>query len=371
VKFLIEQSRLNTAIATVAGAVERRNTIPILSNVLVTAAKGTITLVGTDLDLEIAVEAQATTIQEGSTTISAATLRDIARKLPAGAEIEFAMDKEGQAATLKSGRSRFNLYCLPASDFPRISTGDFSHNFVMTGEAVVGLLEKVQFAISTEETRFYLNGIYFHTADDAGPKLRAVATDGHRLGRHQIDAVDGSEGMPGVIIPKKAVAQILSLADGVKEPVEISISDTKIRFGLPGVTFVSKLIDGTFPDYDRVIPRGNNKIALVDSKTLAQATDRVTTLSSERGRAVKFSIEPGQITLAVNNPDAGAAVDQIDANFEGEPIDVGFNARYVADVLSVLGAGEIRIAMEDNGSPTVFTSDKAVGFLAVLMPLRV
>jgi DNA polymerase-3 subunit beta len=271
-----------------------------------------------------------------------------------------------------SGRSNFRLQCLPQSDFPELSAGSFSHIFRIESALLKGLIDKTQFAISTEETRYYLNGIYLHTIEaDRALKLRAVATDGHRLARAEVDAPAGSEGMPGIIIPRKTVSELQKLVDDPDIAVTIELSDTKIRFTIGSVVLTSKLIDGTFPDYQRVIPTGNDKKLVIDRQTFAQAVDRVSTVSSERGRAVKLSIADGQVTLSVNNPDSGSATEEIPADYASDPIEIGFNAKYLLDVAGQLSGSEARFMLADAGSPTVINDMADEQALYVLMPMRV
>ncbi|BCH33250.1 DNA polymerase III subunit beta [Mesorhizobium sp. L-8-10] len=371
-KFTIKAKPFADAVTAVGNVSERRNTIPILSNMVVEAATGMVTLRATDLDLELTLTAPADVTDPGVTTVPARLLSDIARKFPGGSDIAFTMS-DSQSVTVSSGRSRFGLHTLPVEDYPSFAAGDFANEFHLTGEALFSLFEQVQFAISTEETRYYLNGIYLHTMDDGGRSvLRAVATDGHRLARGQVEAPSGSAGMKGIIIPRKTVGEILKLAKAAGQgEVAVETSDTKIRLSFGGTVIASKLIDGTFPDYERVIPKANNRFAKVDSKTLSLAADRVATISSERGKAVKMSIEPGQMKLVVNNPDSGDAEEMIDIDYDADPLEIGFNANYLKDVLAVMGPGETTVNLEDAGSPALFTNEKAKDLLIVLMPMRV
>ena len=290
-RVILERSNLLKSLNHVHRVVERRNTIPILSNVLLSAEGASLEMKATDLDLEVTEATPAKVERGGATTVPAHLLYDIVRKLSDGAEVMLKTDEDGNAMTVTSGRSSFRLQCLPQSDFPELSAGSFSHIFRLDSVALKGLIEKTQFAISTEETRYYLNGIYLHTHEVGGKlKLRSVATDGHRLARAEIDAPAGSEGMPGIIIPRKTVSELQKLVDDPDVAVTTELSDTKIRFTIGSVVLTSKLIDGTFPDYQRVIPTGNDKKLIIDRQSFAAAVDRVSTISSERGRAVKLSI---------------------------------------------------------------------------------
>lgn len=368
----LERSNLLKSLNHVHRVVERRNTIPILSNVLLSATDASLQLKATDLDLEVTESTAATVEQAGATTVPAHLLYDIVRKLPDGAEVMLKVDESGNSMTVMSGRSSFRLQCLPQADFPELSAGTFTHVFRLPSDHLKGLIEKTQFAISTEETRYYLNGIYFHTHEDGGKlTLRSVATDGHRLARADVEAPSGSEGMPGIIIPRKTVSELQKLVDAPDVQVTTELSDTKIRFTIGSVILTSKLIDGTFPDYQRVIPTGNNKQLVIDRQAFAQAVDRVSTISSERGRAVKLSISSGQVTLTVNNPDSGSATEEIVADYDADPIEIGFNAKYLLDVAAQLSGGEARFMLADAGSPTLIHDTSDAHALYVLMPMRV
>ncbi|RUV72587.1 MAG: DNA polymerase III subunit beta [Mesorhizobium sp.] len=371
-RVVLERSNLLKSLNHVHRVVERRNTIPILSNVLLSAEGTTLEMKATDLDLEVTEATPAKVERGGATTVPAHLLYDIVRKLADGAEVMLKSDEDGNAMTVTSGRSSFRLQCLPQSDFPELSAGSFSHIFRLDSVALKGLIEKTQFAISTEETRYYLNGIYLHTHDADGKlKLRSVATDGHRLARAEIDAPAGSEGMPGIIIPRKTVSELQKLVDDPNVAVTTELSDTKIRFTIGSVVLTSKLIDGTFPDYQRVIPTGNDKKLIIDRQSFAAAVDRVSTISSERGRAVKLSIGEGQVTLAVNNPDSGSATEELAADYSSDAIEIGFNAKYLLDVAAQLTGTEAKFMLADAGSPTLIHDMADETTLYVLMPMRV
>ncbi|MDH5798926.1 MAG: DNA polymerase III subunit beta, partial [Paracoccaceae bacterium] len=302
-KFTIERASLLKTLSHVQSVVERRNTIPILSNVKLDAASGRVGLNATDMDLDIVDQAPANVSEPGATTAPAHTLYDIVRKLPEGAEVELATDKGGDKLVLKSGRSRFQLSTLPTDEFPVMSGGDLPNSFTLGAGDLRSLIDRTRFAISTEETRYYLNGIYLHAADGASGKvLRAVATDGHRLASVEVACPKGAEKMPGVIVPRKTVGELRKLIEDSGDDIAISLSDAKIQFAFDGATLTSKLIDGTFPDYERVIPEGNDKDLEVDCKAFADAVDRVSAISSEKSRAVKLKLEKGVIELSAQSP---------------------------------------------------------------------
>ena len=368
----LEQSNLLKALAHVHRVVERRNTIPILSNVLLRSEGNELHLKATDLDLEIFEKTPAVVEQAGSTTVPAHMFYEIVRKLQGGSEVMLSIDGDDTNMKLTSGRSQFTLQMLPESDFPDISAGDFSHSFAMATGEVRKLIDHTQFAISTEETRYYLNGIFLHTVEDEGNTvLRAVATDGHRLARSQGAAPDGASGMPGIIIPRKTVGEIQRLVEDPDAAVHVELSDTKIRLSVGETVLTSKLIDGTFPDYNRVIPAGNDKKLVMDRQTFASAVDRVSTISSDRGRAVKLQLSDGQMVLSVNNPDSGTAEEEIAVEYSDDALDVGFNSRYLLDITNQLSGDEATFMLSDPGSPTLIRDSKEDDAIYVLMPMRV
>jgi len=371
-KVTVERSQLLKALGHVHRVVERRNTIPILSNVLMSAGVMGLKLKATDLDIEVVETVPADVGMQGSTTVPAHVIYDIVRKLPDGAQVSLETTGETGQMTLRSGRSRFTLQTLPETDFPDITSGEMPHVFTLKSGDLKRLIDKTQFAVSTEETRYYLNGIYFHTLEVEGKALlRAVATDGHRLARVETPAPSGAVGMPGVIVPRKAVAEVQKLLEGGDVDVGVELSATKIRLTVGDVVLTSKLIDGTFPDYGRVIPSGNDKLLHVNRGEFAVSVDRVATISSERGRAVKLSMADGRMVLSVTNPDSGSATEEIEVDYDAAPLDIGFNARYLLDITAQLDSDTALFKLADPGSPTVIMDREGSSALYVLMPMRV
>jgi DNA polymerase-3 subunit beta len=369
----IERSELIKSLGHVQSVVERRNTIPILSNVLIQAASGAIRLSATDLDLEIVESAPAEVGQDGATTAPAHMLYDIVRKLPDGSQLEIEQGPDEHRLSVRCGRSQFTLQALPAEEFPDLSGGELDRTFKLPAADVKRLIEKTRFAISTEETRYYLNGIYLHEVAAEGGEtwLRAVATDGHRLAQVQLALPQGAAGMPGIIVPRKTVLELHKLIESADGDIEISLSAAKIRFSFGPAVLTSKLIDGTYPDYERVIPKDNAKTMQVDARQFAQAVDRVSTISSEKGRAVKLNLDGDRLILSVNNPDSGSAVEELTATYDGDALDIGFNARYLLDITSQLGSDTARFLLADAGSPTIVKDSEDDSALYVLMPMRV
>src|SRR6201996_5949381 len=376
-KLTIERAALLRALGHVQSAVERRNTIPILSNVLLSAERDRLTFSATDLDMEIIDEATAQVDQPGQITAPAHTLYEIVRKLPEGADVVLACTGEDPRLTVSAGRSRFNLPVLPAGDFPVMTSDGMSGGMAVDVNDLIRLIDKTRFAISTEETRYYLNGLYVHAVvEDGVSKLRAVATDGRRLALAEMPAPEGFSGTPGVIIPRKTINEARRLMDDAGETVTMGVSAQKIRFGFDHAAMTSKVIDGSFPPYERVIPRENKRVMTLDNALFAAAVDRVATISTEQSRAVKLAIESGRMILTVRNMDAGQAVEELEVDYDGEPFEIGFNARYILDVTSQIGGdiAEFRFAEHAGGAtvldPTLVLDPTDAGVQYVLMPVR-
>ena len=374
-KVTVERAELLKSLSHVHRVVERRNTIPILANVLMRGGSDGLELKATDLDLEVVESVPAEIEQGGATTVPAHVLYDIVRKLPDGAQVQLEAGGDRGTLLVRAGRARFTLQTLPEADFPDLAAGEFSHSFKLKASEFRRLVDKTQFAISTEETRYYLNGIYLHVAEPGAgrtkPTLRAVATDGHRLAQAELDAPEGTTGLPGVIIPRKTVAEVQKLLEDKDAEVTVSLSTTKIRVAVGAIVLTSKLIDGTFPDYGRVIPAGNDKLLMVDKSDFAAAVDRVSTVSSERGRAVKLALSDGKLVLSVTNPDSGSATEELEVDYSAEPLEIGFNSRYLLDITAQLEGDTAELKLADPGSPTLVRDSTKSDALYVLMPMRV
>jgi len=371
-KATIERATLLRCLSRVQFVVERRNTIPILSNVLIEAdAGGTLKVMATDLDLQVVETMSAVSVDApGATTVSAHLLFDIARKLPDGSQVS--LETADNRMAIKAGRSRFSLPTLPRDDFPVIVEGDLPTSFEIPARTLAELIDRTRFAISTEETRYYLNGIFLHVTDE---DLKAAATDGHRLARYTIKRPDGAEGMPDVIVPRKCVAELRKLIEEALDTnVEIELSASKIRFtlgGENGVVLTSKLIDGTFPDYTRVIPTGNDKLLKLDPRSFYEGVDRVATIATEKTRAVKMAVEPDKVTLSVTSPDNGTAAEELAAAYSSPALEIGFNANYLKDILGQIDGDTVELHLADAGAPTLIRQDESSKALYVLMPMRV
>ena len=366
-KATIERATLLKSLSHVQSVVERRNTIPILSNVLIDAREdGSIRLMATDLDLQVDEAVPANVSQPGATTVSAHTFFDIVRKLPEGSQVELAA-ADGKMQ-VNAGRARFNLSTLPRDDFPVIAEGDLPTRFELPAATLRQIIDKTRFAISSEETRYYLMGIFLHLADD---QLKAAATDGHRLARVTVPKPDGSDGMPDVIVPKKCVGELRKLLDEVEGTVEVSLSPTKVRFVLGHAVLTSKLIDGTFPDYNRVIPTANDKLLKLDPKSFSSGVDRVSTIASEKTRAVKMAVDRDRVTLSVTSPENGTAAEELAADYSADGLEIGFNARYLLDILGQIDGDSVEVHLADAAAPTLLRENDKSSALYVLMPMRV
>jgi DNA polymerase-3 subunit beta len=373
-KLKADRATLIKALAHIQSVAEKRNTIPILANVLIEVADGKLTLTATDMEIAVVEAMPAATSRDGKTTAPAATLYEIVRKLPDGAEVELDFAGGDAHLALRAGRYATSLVTLPTDDFPSMTAGQLPHKFHLTALALRGLIDRTRFAISTEETRYYLNGIYFHAADgEDGRVLRAVATDGHRLARVEEPLPEGAGSMPGVIVPRKTVAELRKLLEEASGDVACALSDTRIQFTVGNVTLTSKLIDGTFPEYERVIPRDNEKILRVGKKDFAEAVARVAAISSERSRPVKMSLARDLLVLSAASPEQGTASEELDGDritYEFSPLEIGFQARYLNDITDQIG-DTVEFLFSDGSAPTVVRESGDPTALYVLMPMRV
>jgi DNA polymerase-3 subunit beta len=371
-KISIERGTLLKALAQAQSVVERRNTIPILANVLIEAEGETVSFRATDLDIEVLDKVKAQVEKAGATTVSAVMLHEIVRKLPDGSLVNLVDDGAAGRLTVQAGRSTFSLATLPREDFPVMASSEYTSNFSCPAPVLRRLFDKAKFAISTEETRYYLNGVYLHVSDgEDGKVLRCVATDGHRLARIDAELPMGAEEMPGVIVPRKTVGEMRKLLDDDEMKIAVSVSETKVRFATPEITLTSKVIDGTFPDYTRVIPQGNTKRLEVDATEFAQAVDRVATVSSERSRAVKLSLEEDRLILSVNAPDSGAAEEELAVAYSDERLEIGFNAKYLLEIASQVDRENAVFLFNSSGDPTLMREGGDTSAVYVVMPMRV
>jgi DNA polymerase-3 subunit beta len=371
-KLSIERAILLKAVSQAQSVVERRNTIPILANVLIEAKGDNVSFRATDLDIEILDRVTGVVERPGTSTVSAVTLHEIVRKLPDGSLVTLADDGASGRLTVEAGRSNFSLATLPKEDFPEMTTSEYTVDFTVSVMTLRRLFDKSKFAISTEETRYYLNGVYLHVAKgDDGDVLRCVATDGHRLARIDADLPENAKQMPGIIVPRKTVGEVRKLLDDDDAQIVVSVSETKVRFVTQDVTLTSKVIDGTFPDYSRVIPSGNTRKLEVDAADFAKAVDRVATVSSERSRAVKMSLDEDRLILSVNAPDSGAAEEELAVAYRDEKLEIGFNAKYLLEIASQVDRENAVFLFNSSGDPTLMREGNDTSAIYVVMPMRV
>lgn len=370
-KLVIDRGVLLKALGHIQSVVEKRGTIPILSNVKLTSSGGTLALTATDMDIAVVETVPAHVQEEGAITVPAHTFYEIIRKLPDGLEVEIATT-ENNKISIRAGQSSFSLSTLPVDDFPVMAEGEFESSFVLTVSELSTLLDKTRFAISTEETRYYLNGIYFHIAGgDDGKVLRTVATDGHRLAKLEVAMPAGSDNMSGVIIPRKTIAELKKLLESQPGEVEVSVSENKIRFVCGQAILVSKLIDGTFPDYQRVIPTGNDKIMEVNAKAFTAAVDRVSVIASDKSRGVKLQLESGKLTLSANSPENGTASESLEVQYSADDIEIGFNSRYLLEMMAQIEGETAQFVFADSNAPALVRDSVDIQALYVVMPMRV
>ena len=373
-KFKADRATLLRALAHVQSVVEKRNTIPILANVMIAVRDGKLTLTATDMEIAVVEDVAAATSRNGACTAPASTLYEIVRKLPDGAEVELDCPGGDAQLALRAGRYATSLVVLPTEDFPSMTAGTLPHKFALPAHTLRALIDRTRFAISTEETRYYLNGIYLHAGESDGvPVLRAVATDGHRLARVEEPLPEGAASMPGVIVPRKTINELRKLLDEVTSDVEVALSDTRIQFRVGAITLTSKLIDGTFPEYERVIPRDNDKVLRVGKKDFSDAVARVAAISSERSRPVKLSLARDLLVLSASSPEQGTATEELDADrvkYESGPLEIGFQARYLNDITDQI-TDQVEFRFADGAAPTVVQDAADSSALYVLMPMRV
>ena len=376
-KFKADRATLLKALAHIQSVAEKRNTIPILANARIEVKDGKLSFTATDMEIAVVEEvAVIEALSDGATTAPAATLYEIVRKLPEGAEVELEQPGGDAPLALRAGRYATSLVTLPTDDFPSMTAGTLPHAFHLPANTLRGLIDRTRFAISTEETRYYLNGIYLHTAEgEAGRVLRAVATDGHRLARVEEPEPDGASGMPGVIVPRKTVTELRKLLDEESGDVGIGLSDTRIQFRVGPIQLTSKLIDGTFPEYERVIPKDNDKVMRVGNQEFSAAVSRVAAISSERSRPVKLSVSRDLLTLSAASPEQGTATEELDdgqVQYASGPLEIGFQARYLADITDQIAPSKaVEFCFSDGAAPTIVRDADDPSALYVLMPMRV
>ncbi|MCY3983143.1 MAG: DNA polymerase III subunit beta [Roseovarius sp.] len=370
-KINIEKDALLKALQQIQSVVDSRATIPVLENVLIETDGDNVMLRATDLDLEVINRVAAMIEVAGATTVSAKTLLEITRKLPPGSLVTLSTDDVSGRLEVVAGRSNFKLATLPKEDFPEIATSEFTAEFEASATDLNHVFGKSQFAISNEETRYYLNGVFLHASDtDYGKVLRCVATDGHRLARIDVELPDGAEDIPGVIVPRKTVTELLRVVENTEQKIKVYISETKIRFVSENIILTSKVIDGNFPDYNRVIPVQNNRRMEVNQGELYNAVDRVSSISSDRSSAVKFSVGNDALFLSVNALEKGMAEETVQVSYSDEPIEIGFNWKYILEIVKQIDRDNVVFLFNTSANPALLQEGNDKSSLYVVMPMR-
>ena len=374
-EFKINSTDLLKALSHIHGIVEVRHTLPILSNIILEAKDDKLILSSTNLDIYCSDKIKAEVLQSGEVSVSAVTFFEIIKRLPSGSEVLMIMEEGENEIRLTCGRSKFNLSTLKTDDFPIISDSDLSTNFVLSADELIRIIDKTKFAVSNEETRYYLNGIFLHKAERNSIQfLRAVATDGHRLAQYDIPLPQGAEDITGIIIPKKTIYELRKVLDDANGDVSVSLNENKIKFSFNDLKVVSKVIDGTFPDYTKVIPQKNDKNFKTNNSDLKNAIDRVSAVAANeesKSKAIKFCIENNALSLSVESQSKGSANEMIDVNYSGDKVDIGFNSKYIIDICNEVDGDEISISLSDSISPAIILDKTDENLFFVLMPMRI
>ncbi len=374
-EFKINSSDLLKALSHIHGIVEVRHTLPILSNVILEAKDNELILSSTNLDIYCADKIKADVLNPGEISVSAITFFEIIKRLPSGSEVIMAMDEGENEITLKCGRSKFKLSTLKIDDFPIISDNDLSTNFILSADELIRIIDKTKFAVSNEETRYYLNGIFLHKAERNSIQfLRAVATDGHRLAQYDIPLPQGAEEINGIIIPKKTIFELRKVLDDANGDVAISLNENKIKFNFNNLKIISKVIDGTFPDYTKVIPQNNDKKFKTNNYDLKNAIDRVSAVAANeesKSKAIKLSLDNNKLNLSVESQSKGSANEEIDISYNGDKVDIGFNSKYIIDICNEVDGEEVDISLLDSISPAIILDKTDENLFFVLMPMRI
>ena len=373
--FRVNSTELLRALSHIHGIVEVRHTLPILSNIIITTHDNLLSLSSTNLDIFCSDDLEAEVGQNGSTSVSAATFYEIVKRLPSGSEIHASLSEEDSTLNLKCGRSKFNLTTISPDDFPKISHDDLNIQFVLSATELKRMIDKTKFAISNEETRYYLNGVFLHqTQKNSIDILRAVATDGHRLAQYDIPLPQGAKDMNGIIIPKKMIQELRRVLDDATGDINIQLNENKIKFSFNNMQIISKVIDGTFPDYTKVIPQSNDKSITTNNEELKKAIDRVSAVAineETKSKAIKLIIESNKISLSVDSTSRGSAIEEIDLDYNNEKVEIGFNSRYLIDICNEIDGDKINLKFLNSTSPAIILDNTDENLFFVLMPMRI
>lgn len=363
-KLSASRETLLTPLQAVMGVVERRQTMPILANVLLVARNGRLSATATDLEVELVASADVDIAQEGELTVPGRKLLDICKALPSGAKVTFS--QKAERLLVQSGKSRFNLTTLAAAEFPTVEDIDATDSIQVTQENMARLLDKTQFAMAQQDVRYYLNGLLLETSKKS---LRGVATDGHRLAMSETELVSGDAASKQVIVPRKGVIELQRLLSGEGE-ITLQFGSNHIRAQIGDIRFTSKLIDGRFPDYDRVIPKKANNILTADREALRQALNRAAILSNEKYRGIRLEVKDSGVVIQAHNPDQEEAQEELEVQYSGDDIEIGFNVNYLLDALAAIESAEVRLALTDSNSSCLLKDITREESCYVVMPMR-
>ncbi len=364
-QFEISREALIKPLQLVTGVVERRQTLPVLSNVLAVLDKNQLALTGTDLEVELIGQVAVNGGSDGEITIPARKLMDICKSLPDDASLKFELDDS--KITIRSGRSRFSLSTLPATDFPSVEDVPGNLEFTMPQQVLKSMLDGTSFAMAQQDVRYYLNGLLFEVAPDY---LRVVATDGHRLAMVTEKLSTGANALAQVIVPRKGILELSRLLAEGEEEIRINVGTTHVRVKTANFTFTSKLIDGKFPDYDRVLPKGGDKVVVAVRQDLRQSLARTAILSNEKFRGVRLSLLKDEMRILANNPEQEEAEEIVSVDYKGSTLEVGFNVGYLVDVLTVLESENVQLVLSDPNSSALIQAVEGSDALYVVMPMR-
>jgi len=364
-KFNVTRETLLKPLQMVIGVVERRQTLPVLSNVLLVAEKGRLSMTATDLEVELVAQMDMDVDGIGEITVPARKFLDICRTLPEGAKVGFVLD--GDKAQIKSGRSRFSLSTLPATEFPTVDEIKAARSFTLPQRDLRRLIERTHFCMAQQDVRYYLNGLMLELSDTA---LRSVATDGHRLAMCEMQAeLEGGVNQQ-VIVPRKGIQELARLLEDTESPARVEVGSNHIRISLDGVRFTSKLIDGKFPDYQRVLPKGADKILTAEREVLRQALVRTSILSNEKYRGIRLQLGNGHLRIQAHNPEQEEAEEEIEVQYDGGDLEVGFNVNYLLDALGAIPAEQVTLSLTDANSSCLVKEHGSDECQYVIMPMR-
>ena len=366
--FQVDRDVLLQSLTHIQGVVEKKTTLPILANVLIQANEEGLLITATDMDMIISEKINANVSTNGSTTTGSQALFDIVRKLPSNSKIHFAL-LDQKKLKLVSGMSDYELTCLSADEFPILEDNLDNESITIDATSFLKLLNKTKFAISNDETRHYLNGIFIGK-DEGNKNLIAVATDGHRLSKTSIN-VDDNKNFHPVILPKKAIFELLSILNDQKDDIKVISTKSKIKFLIKNISLISKVIDGKFPDYSKVIPSDERIEIKADTAKFSTALDRLRALSSDRKGVIKIKIEQNNLLFTIKDITHGGGLEKIDTSYSGPNLEIGFNSNYLIDVANVIDSNKIILKAKDASSPIVICDEKDKLSTFVVMPMRV